>query len=184
MAIRTRHLVAAKLRTMTPQALREESANIVRLITEWSVFQEAEVVAGFYPTHQEPQIKPLLQKIMAEKKLLLPKVLGNGLMDFHQVFTFDVLRSGAFGLMEPSLSAQPWLGSDPDIVLVPGMTFNNFGERVGKGGGYYDRYLAKSKNSIYVGLGFSVQMVAGNIPQHQYDVRMNYIVSPTEIFKV
>lgn len=184
MTAKIRHLTALKLRAMTALQVQQESQKIEELILQWPVYQQAQVVAGFFPTTGEPQIKALLSHAMTHKKLLLPKVLGNGLMEFHPIYTFDALRPGAFGLMEPAVNAQPWLGEAPDLILVPGMAFNAQGERIGKGGGYYDRYLAKTPESVFVGLGFSLQMLAGTIPQHPHDVRMNYIVSPMEIRKI
>jgi len=179
---RIRRQVQSALRALSLDAYREESAQIIRLLAGWDLLQKAQVVAGFHPSRNEPQIQTLLQSIANTRTLLLPRVLPQALMEFVQIQDIHrELHNGSFGLMEPRLSFKAFVGSPIELFFVPGIAFGKYGERIGHGGGYYDRYLAKFPKAIKVGLALSCQILNHEVPQLPHDIRMSYIVSPTGI---
>ena len=102
-------------------------------------------------------------------------------MNFHNLSINDPLKINKFGIPEP-------LGSKiiyPDILLVPLVAYDSHLNRLGYGGGYYDRYiekLEKIKKVTKIGLAFSFQRIS-SIPINQYDKRLNFIVTEKEILK-
>jgi len=179
---RVRRQVQVLLRSMTLDAYRKESAEIIRLLANWDLLQQASIIAGFHPSRSEPQIQTLLQGIANTKILLLPRVLPQSNMEFVPVSDIHrELHLATFGLMEPRLMLKAWMGKPPTVFLVPGIAFGKFGERIGHGGGYYDRYLAKFPDSIKIGVALSCQLVPHKLPQLPHDIRMSYIVSPIGI---
>ncbi len=91
----------------------------------------------------------------------------------------EELVPGAFGVMEPRDSAIAADGSPFDLILVPGMAFDRSGGRLGRGKGYYDRYLAAA-SGFKAGVCFDDQVV-GEIPREAHDVPMDALVTPSGI---
>jgi 5-formyltetrahydrofolate cyclo-ligase len=113
------------------------------------------IVAGFWPLADEPDIRPLLIWLHEQgAHVALPAVAGPGVpLEFHRWLPSDALSEGAFGVSEPARTGP----IAPDVVLVPTLGFSPQAERLGYGGGYYDRTLAKliEDNRSLVTLGIA-----------------------------
>ncbi len=94
------------------------------------------------------------------------------------------LQPGYRGILEPELQADKVFPSDKlDIVLVPGLLFDRNGNRLGYGGGYYDRFLAlQAPQALRIGLAFSCQIAAG-IPAMAHDVPLHMVVTEREVWR-
>ena len=102
-------------------------------------------------------------------------------MNFYNWSRNDLLKINKFGIPEPLASKIIY----PDILLVPLVAYDSHLNRLGYGGGYYDRYiekLEKIKKVTKIGLAFSFQRIS-SIPINQYDKRLNFIVTEKEILK-
>jgi 5-formyltetrahydrofolate cyclo-ligase len=92
------------------------------------------------------------------------------------------LAPGAYGILEPQTPAIDSSSLPPFLVLVPGVAFTMRGERMGRGGGHYDRLLAElPQHAITVGLAYSFQLL-DDIPQAEWDRRLNFVVTETAIY--
>lgn len=102
--------------------------------------QENEIVAGFWPLGAEPDLRPLLEHLSANAvTIALPVIVEkNAPLEFHAWHPGDSLKAGAFGVMEPARQTS----LQPSVLLVPTLGFDEYGARLGYGGGYYDRTLA------------------------------------------
>lgn len=107
---------------------------------------QAKTVFAYAPIGTEADIFPLLQRWIAEgKTVALPRVTGAGEMKFFAVQNLEALAVGTFGVREPDASWQELPPEAADVILVPGMAFSPLGDRIGYGGGYYDRYLPRCR---------------------------------------
>lgn len=107
-------------------------------------------------------------------RLALPKVIGRE-MDFFEVSSLDDLEEGTFHIMEPKTGCKKadW----PDAVLmVPGLAFSKDGKRLGKGGGYYDKYLERYPHLRTVALAYDFQ-ITDEIPIMEHDRRVDMVVT-------
>ena len=105
----------------------------------------------------------------------LPKISKNGKMDFFQWSFNDPLKINRYGIPETVSKKKIF----PEILLIPLLAFDNQYNRLGYGGGYYDRYIAKSQETramIKIGIGFSFQKVE-NLPANKYDKKLDYIIT-------
>ena len=82
------------------------------------------------------------------KTVAAPKVTGSGQMEFYQVETLLSLSAGAFGILEPKPDRVLTTDMGKTFLLLPGLAFTRSGERLGYGGGYYDRYLSVHKEAF------------------------------------
>ena len=136
------------------------------------------VIGGYYPYNYEIDAIEILKKL--EKfnyHLSLPKIRKDHQMDFFQWSTRDPLEINKFGIPEPV--------SDfiklPNILLVPLVAFDKNRNRIGYGGGFYDRYikkLKKKKKILTIGLAYSFQKVK-KIPITKNDIQLDFIVTNT-----
>jgi 5-formyltetrahydrofolate cyclo-ligase len=141
------------------------------------------VVAGFWPLPEEPDIRPLLKWLHEQgAHVALPAVAGPATpLEFHRWMPSDSLTEGAFGVLEPARTRP----LTPDVVLVPTLGFGPHGERLGYGGGYYDRSLVKlaSDNPYLVTIG--IAWSEGRVPEDAefkpapHDFVLHAVATPT-----
>ena len=137
------------------------------------------IVGGYYPYNYEFNAIKVLEKF--EKlgyQISLPKVKKNFQMDFFHWSVKEPLLINKYGIPEPTSKKKV----NPNILLVPLVAYDNNLNRIGYGGGFYDRYLKrtkKNKNIITIGLAYSFQKVK-KIPINKYDIRLDYIITEKE----
>jgi 5-formyltetrahydrofolate cyclo-ligase len=103
---------------------------------------------------------------------------ATGRLEFHAVPALQELRPGHFGVAEPN-GGERWEpeAADSAVIFVPGLAFSRCGLRLGRGGGFYDRFLASTGPGVTaVGLGYSFQVLE-RLPQEPWDRRLDYVVT-------
>ena len=101
-------------------------------------------------------------------------------MDFYKWSSKDPLKVNKYGIPEPDSKIKVY----PDILFIPLVAFDNKLNRLGYGGGYYDRYLVKNNNKkiLKIGLALSFQKVK-KVPTNNYDQKLDYIITNKYIIK-
>lgn len=153
------------------------SERIQTRLEETELFRRASCVALYNAIAGEVQTSCLLEKWCDEKHLLLPRVVGSDLC-FSPYCGADTLRRGAFGIMEPDIDTSVAM-TDIDLIVVPGIAFDRRLNRLGRGGGYYDRLLSMAEVPA-VGLCFDFQLFEA-IPTEPFDKKMDMIVTEKEV---
>src|SRR5450631_1201159 len=145
-----RQEMRTRLRNMTLDLRAEASLVICQAAANLPVFLKSRCVALFAPLATEPDIHPLIEEAWAQgKRVALPLMIKHGSrpeLDWHEVTTWDeVVVPGPFGLREPDPLRCPRIPSrEIDCVFVPGIAFDDEGNRLGRGGGYYDSLLSQA----------------------------------------
>ncbi len=122
----------------------DQSIALCRHVMAWEPYRRAEVIAGYMPMGHEADVTALLLDALASGKVLaLPRCDAPGRMTFRRVNSLEELIPGAYGLPEPTPDAPAVPPADIDLMLVPLEAISRKGQRLGKGGGYYDRVLAR-----------------------------------------
>jgi 5-formyltetrahydrofolate cyclo-ligase len=136
--------------------------------------KKAKTVMAFYPLDDEVNIIPLLEKFNKEgKKVLLPVVVNDKDLVLRIYKGKEKMRAGVLGIYNPS--GENYYDYDSiDAVLVPGQAFDKKGHRLGRGKGYYDRFLAKLSNVYTRAVCFPYQIV-NEVPVEPYDVIIDYV---------
>ncbi len=141
-------------------------------------------------TDAEKKEQKILRQILvsawrAGKRTAVPKVTGKREMKFYYIESLNDLETGAFGILEPKeekKGADCCLEKSDLLMLVPGVSFDPAGRRIGYGGGFYDTYLQKMEGCHTFGLAFEVQM-ADQIPAEAHDIRMEYVMTEKRCWK-
>ena len=133
-------------------------------------------IGGYFPVNHEIDDLEILKKLKKKKyQISLPVIKKNFDMDFYRWSFDDPLKINKYGIPEPFSKQLIY----PDILLVPLVAFDKNLNRLGYGGGYYDRVidkLSKKKNILKIGLALSVQKI-NNVPVTKYDKKLDYIVT-------
>ena len=139
-------------------------------------------LGGYYPSNFEIDDLEILKVLEKKKfKISLPIIKKNNQMDFFKWSKNDPLKINKYGIPEP-ISSKIYY---PDILLIPLVGYDNHLNRLGYGGGFYDRYIEKIekiKKVIKIGLAFSYQRLK-SVPINQNDKKLDFIITENEILK-
>jgi 5-formyltetrahydrofolate cyclo-ligase len=133
--------------------------------------------ALFASLRSEVSMRPLFDAIRGSGGVpLMPRVRG-GRLDFVAVRDWSDLRSGAFGVLEPSAGRGAERLGPGDVVVLPGLAFDRMGRRLGRGQGFHDRTFAVAgPTPLRIGACYAFQLVA-RVPHGSHDRKVDAIVT-------
>ncbi len=134
------------------------------------------IIGAYYPYNYEIDTLNIINKLEKKKFIIsLPRISKNKLMNFFQWTFKEPLKINTYGIPEPLSKKKVY----PDILLIPLVAYDQGLNRLGYGGGFYDRYLSsieKNKKIIKIGLGYSFQKI-NKLPINQYDKKLDYVIT-------
>lgn len=161
-------------RAMPANERAEASERIFRQVEALPEFAAAHCVALYCALGDEPDTQAALERWCRSKRLVVPRVESEGM----QFYAYDpsAMVQGAFGITEPGPAAKRCPPEEIDLAVVPGVAFTEAGARMGRGGGYYDRYFAQTGvRAFRVGVCYAHQLVA-QLPVEPHDLFMDQII--------
>ena len=155
---------------------QQKSQALCDRLSNWHVFQQAQNILAFTSYKQEPDLSYLWQRF-PEKNWGFSRCLEKDLI-WHQVdvanFDHD-MTTGSFGILEPLPNLPLMNLENIDLILIPAIACDRQGYRLGYGGGFYDRWLPKSRG-IKAGIIFD-EFYLEDIPHDVWDVPLELIIS-------
>jgi 5-formyltetrahydrofolate cyclo-ligase len=166
---------AAARDALPPEDARRLSALIHRRVMEVPEVRSAACVFIYISHQNEVDTRALIEDLLRRKKTVaVPLITGEGAMEAHRIAGLDDLSPGQFGILAPR-EKNPC--STPfSVVIAPGIAFTARGDRLGRGKGFYDRFLAAQPGSFAIGLGYEVQIVE-EIPITPTDHRLDMVIT-------
>ena len=179
-ALRTGTL--ARRRELSPQQVSCQSNALQLRFLALPEFQRAQVLALYAPIHHEVETSAVATAALAAgKTLLYPAVAGSDLQ-FRRVHGLDELVPGRYGIPEPV--GEDWDPQAADLIIVPGVAFDQSGRRIGYGKGYYDKSLHRLEgDGRLVGFCYDFQLFE-EIVGEPHDVTMDLIVTESRVVRV
>ena len=186
--------ILAHRNALSLQERAEKSTHIASKVIALAEFQKSNKVLLYAPIRSEVETDAIyLEARRFSKSVYYPRVLGSE-MEFYLVDETTTLEQGSYGIREPKLEpAKQFVPNAQDtvFVLMPGAVFDEAGNRIGYGGGYYDKYLEwlvsviPTKQICKVAVGFACQMVeTGKIVSEAHDIRVDYIVTESQVIEL
>ncbi len=164
----------ARNRAMAPEDRQRASEELRCKIEAMEEFQKARTVALFSALPDEPDTSEALCRWSKERVVLVPRVEGE-VMHFHR-YDPATMRDGSFGILEPQQEEI----ADPktvDLIVVPGVAFTLQGDRMGRGKGFYDKYLVQLRpDAVKVGVCYAHQLVE-ELPVEPHDVKLDRVLT-------
>lgn len=144
-------------------------------------FSVANTIFAYLSEKHEPDTINIINKAIEKgKTVALPVCYNEGRMEARIIQSLLDLIPGKFGIPVPEESAPLLRPEDIDIIIVPAITFNRQGYRLGRGGGYYDRFLGKSP-AFSIGLGR--ERLLRDIPLQPHDLPVSCLITEAGIYK-
>ena len=164
-------------RALSPEVRTKVSRALWEAVEQLEAFRSAHTIALFSALPDEPDTTEALCRWSREKALLVPRVEGE-VMHFYP-YRPEQMLPGAFGIEEP----QQGEVADPrtiDLIIVPGVAFTSAGDRMGRGKGFYAKYLIHLRpDATKVGVCYAHQVVA-SLPTEPHDIRMDRLICAPE----
>lgn len=172
---------------ITSERARARSRDIAQRLLAADFYHRAQTVLLYASTDNEVSTESILAAALAARKtVMLPRYdRARRRYEAAHVVAIEALVPGAFGILEPPADAPPASPGDLGgaLVCVPGVAFGKTGQRLGRGQGHYDRFLAEfCAEAITVGLAYSFQLL-DRIPEESFDRRLNLIVTESAVYR-
>jgi len=155
------------------------------LLLSSDIYKKSKRIACYFATDHEFSLQPIIDAIISSNKLCyLPKI-NNDLLDFVQHTPDCSLVLNRFNILEPN-SEDLISKKDLDLVLVPLVGFDLSGNRLGMGGGFYDKSFnfllnKTSKSPFFMGVGFESQQ-SKEIPTEDFDVKLDAVMTEAKVY--
>ncbi len=172
-----REEMRARVARLSEEERRAASQIMERALLERPEWKQASVVGLYLSLTDEPQTRGLHQMgLDAEKKVLFPKIDIREGLTWWEVSSRQLPETGTLWEPSPDLSVRKPL-EEIQLFVVPGRAFDSKGGRLGRGGGHYDRALARrGRASSVVGMFFAEQEV-GEVPRQPHDIPLPAVIT-------
>jgi 5-formyltetrahydrofolate cyclo-ligase len=172
-----RREIRAKINAFPAQYIEESDAAIAERVCAMPEFIRAKTIFTFYSIGREPDTHRIIRRALdMGKTVSLPVCFKGGIMEARAIKDIGELReSQMMGLMEPLDSTHVVAPEEIDFIVVPALAYDEAGYRVGYGGGYYDRFLARTK-AYTVGITREALMME-EVPREAHDIPVQCIVT-------
>ena len=169
-------------RELSKDSVSYNSLKVIEQLLALKVVQESKRFHLYYPINNEIDTTQLIEYLWSNnKEVILPRTdFENKSLKNSIITSYDQLEETTFNMLEPKEDMKAYTG-DIEIVIVPGVAFDRSSNRMGYGGGFYDRFL-ESTSAIKIALSHHFQLL-DTIPAETHDIKMDYIITEKDIIE-
>lgn len=161
--------------------LSESSCAIQSHLLAMTEYQDAETIFCFVSGPREVDTFPVLTHVLEQGKTLCVPRCTEGTMELRQITAVDQLHPGSYGILEPSADAPEVSIDAVDFAILPCVTCNHAGQRLGHGGGYYDRFLSKYRGGTV--LLCPERLIREEIPVEPSDYPIPWVLTEVGLYE-
>ncbi len=166
--------IRARKRAMTEEEIVSRSEALAALFAASEAYRNAKTLYGYLPYNQEVRTVPMLEKALADgKRVAVPKCYGEE-MRFIYMDDLSKVEKGYANIPEP-IADGPVADDPTALVLMPGLAFDPQGNRMGYGGGFYDKFLAAEPDHPTLALCYAFQMLP-HLETEAHDIPVDYVI--------
>ena len=176
-----RQVYEARKKASDEQIHRDSMVILQKLLKE-ERYRSSGTVFAYIDCRPEVETRDFIRSCwQSGRKVAVPRVAGKA-MNFYYISSFDELKRGSMNIPEPDGQAALCADDQEDaLILMPGVAFDRERNRIGYGGGYYDRYLALHPAHPTIAAAFSFQLF-DHIPSHPFDRKTDRLITEKDIF--
>jgi 5-formyltetrahydrofolate cyclo-ligase len=170
---------------LTPVEKARLDGGLMACLLQSGLFEETKGILTYVSLEKEPDTRALIcAALKAGKRVAVPlSVKETATLRFYEIKSLEELKSGCYGILEPDPECS--LRADPcefGLCIVPGLSFDLYGNRLGYGKGYYDRFLKEYKGTV-IGLCYD-KFLSKRLPKGRYDVPVQSIITESGVIAV
>ena len=177
---RIRNKVKTQKSLLTAAEKLKAAAEVFEQLENMAAFVLADNILLYHSLPDELSTHEFIERWHDRKRFFLPRV--NGIDLDILPYNESRLSLGAFHIEEPQGNNTVNL-DEIEMIVVPGVAFDRSGNRVGRGKGYYDRLLAKSK-AVKIGVGYDFQMVNEDIETEAHDIKVDIVITQSRTYRI
>ena len=179
-----RKKIQARRKSLTEFERQNLSNAIVEKFLAQEIYKTSKIIMAYVSMAEEVQLQKIFINAFESKKILaVPLIIGKGEMCAVQVPNFDALEIGEFGILTVKKDLQKIIDAEKiNCVIVPGAAFDFNFNRLGLGGGYYDKFLPRAVNAKKIALAYDFQIVDA-VPTEPHDFKVDMIITEKRIIK-
>lgn len=177
-----RRIVRSMESQLSPRYRAASDRAIAAHLLAMPEYQAAQTVFCFVSTAREIDTRPILEDALSSgKALCVPLCVGSGLMELRRITSLAQLSPGAHGISEPPADSPRVSPDDVDLAVLPCLTCSHLGQRLGQGGGYYDRFLAHYRGGTV--LLCREQLIREEIPLEPHDYPVPWVLTERGLYE-
>ena len=172
-------------KNLSKEYVFENSFKIKNRLFNLNEFIKASTILFYVSYNNEVYTHEMIRELLTSKKNIVVPISEkkNRILILSKLENWDDLSVGSYNILEPNIDRIKKVDLDSiDLIIVPGVGFDERGNRIGHGKGYYDNLLRNSKQATSIGLSFECQILE-NIPTGKYDIPVDIIVTEKRIIK-
>ena len=163
-------------REMSEEKIKAASAAIYEKLIASDFYKEASTIFTYLSIDKEVDTRKIIKRALADKKKVYIPLIDGNTMKAARLNSLDDIIEGKYGI--PTTRSDETI-TNPDLSLVPGLSFDRNKTRLGYGGGYYDKFLDTNK-TLKIGL-FLSEFETTRLPRDKWDVALDYIITDKEV---
>lgn len=175
-----RKIIKAQKRSLTEETICSDSRCICDKLMTLPEFADNDDIYVYINYNQEVITKDFIRECFAlGKNVFVPKVVNENMV-FVRINSLDELNKSNMGILEPDSNIDTSTGRG--LMIMPLLAADTNFNRLGYGGGYYDRYLSSNNNYVLIGLAYDFQIVE-SVETQEFDIPLDLIITPTRLFQ-
>ena len=167
----------AKEQRFSETGVQEKSEKIIETLFKSPEYIKAKKVLFYVSIGKEVNTRQAIDMSIGEKKVFIPYIVGKDI-EISEISSLSETVPGSFGIPEPILK-NPLPIREIDLIIVPGIAFDDLGNRIGYGMGYYDKLISKS-SAPCIALAYESQIYP-MIPVEEHDKRVDKIITEKKV---
>jgi len=180
---RIRMKIKSVLAGISPDRAAKAGKDAADILRRQREFVDARSVMIFLPLPGEIDTREIARAAWAAgKRVAAPRIRAPGVMDAVEIRSLNNgLEPGVMNILEPVDNGIMAVG-ELDLIVAPALAFDRSGNRLGRGGGFYDRFISQNRGTLVCGLAFDLQLI-DKVPAREHDRAVNMLATNTEFLR-
>lgn len=178
-----RREINLRLKTLSQEERVKFSRAVVEKFLASTVYKNSAVIMAYLSTAEEIQLNEFISTALDDGKILAVPFIERREMQAVRLPNLDALEVGAYKILTVKRDIRKIIDAEKiDCVITPGLAFDAEYNRLGKGGGYYDKFLSRAVNAKKIALAYDCQLVE-KVPIEPNDLKVDAVITPTKILE-
>ena len=172
-----RAIIKAQKQQLSPDKIKAYSSMVCNILCNEQIYKDAKVIYPYLAYNQEIITDTLIERAWVDgKAVAVPKCYEDNRMEFHRISSFEDTELGMFNIPEPKHGEI--VDDNEVLIIMPGLAFDKEFNRIGYGGGFYDRYLDRKQNCRFIKVAFAYDFqLVDHIEADDHDYKVDIIIT-------